>query len=213
LTDYVDIYQMHWPDHHTPLEETAEALQIIKDSGKIRYIGLSNFAQSDADKMMELVGVDCQQNLYNMLERNARSYHNIPLEYKTEDEVIPNVRKHGQAFLPYTPLFQGLLAGRFLDSVDFSSADIRNENPKFSGDLFKLYQDIARKLKEFSDEIGHPMSEVSLNWLRQKPEVTAIIAGVSSVKNLNRNLNCFEWELTPEELSVINGIIEPVRDV
>lgn len=104
-TDYIDIYQMHWPDPNVPLEETAEALIRLKEQGKIRYVGLSNFAQEDVNKMMTMVSVDCQQSLYNMLERNTTSYHGIPLPYRTEDEVLPNVKKNGQAFLPYSPLF------------------------------------------------------------------------------------------------------------
>jgi aryl-alcohol dehydrogenase-like predicted oxidoreductase len=168
-TDHIDIYQMHWPDHNTPLEETAEALRIIKASGKIRYVGLSNFPQDEVAAMMKMIGVECQQSLYNMLERNTSSYHGIPLEYRTEDEVLPFVREHGQAFLPYSPLFQGLLAGRFLGGVDFSKRDIRNANPKFSGELFEKYAGAARKLKAFADGIGRPMNEVSMNWLRQNP--------------------------------------------
>lgn len=131
-TDHIDIYQMHWPDPNVPLEETAEALNIMKKAGKIRYVGLSNFAQKDVEKMMEYISVDCQQSLYNMLERNPATYHGIPLDYRTEKEVFPVVKKYGQAFLPYSPLMQGLLAGKFLDGMTISNHDIRNENPKFS---------------------------------------------------------------------------------
>lgn len=74
-TDYIDIYQMHWPDPNTPLEETADALNELKKAGKIRYVGLSNFKQEDVEKMMTMVEVNCQQSLYNMLERNPKSYH------------------------------------------------------------------------------------------------------------------------------------------
>lgn len=65
-----------------------------------------------------------------MLERNPQTYHGIPLEYKTEAEILPQVKKYGQAYLPYSPLFQGLLAGKFLNGIDFSANDIRNANPE-----------------------------------------------------------------------------------
>ena len=87
-TDHIDIYQMHWPDHNVPIEETAQALADIKKAGKIRYVGLSNFSQADVEKFQKIVPVECQQGLYNMLERNTPSYHGIPLEYKTEDEML-----------------------------------------------------------------------------------------------------------------------------
>lgn len=212
-TDHVDIYQMHWPDPNVPLEETAEALNIMKKAGKIRYVGLSNFSQADVEQMMEYISVDCQQGLYNMLERNPGSYHGIPLEYRTEKEVFPNVRKYGQAFLPYSPLFQGLLAGRFLDGLTISERDIRNENPKLTGEAFKVYQDGARKLKAYADEIGRPMNEMTLNWLRQKEEITSIIGGASSVEQLEKNLRCISWDLTGEELEAIGKILEPFKDM
>ena len=210
-TDHVDIYQMHWPN--VPLEETAEALNIMKKAGKIRYVGLSNFSQADVEKMMEYISVDCQQGLYNMLERNPGSYHGISLEYRTEKEVFPNVKKYGQAFLPYSPLFQGLLAGRFLDGLTISARDIRNENPKLTGEAFKVYQDGARKLKVFADEIGRPMNEMALNWLRQKEEVTSIIGGASSMEQLEKNLRCTEWDLTTEELGEIEKILAPFENM
>lgn len=212
-TDHVDIYQMHWPDPNVPLEETAEALNIMKKAGKIRYVGLSNFSQADVEQMMEYISVDCQQGLYNMLERNPGSYHGIPLEYRTEKEVFPNVRKYGQAFLPYSPLFQGLLAGRFLDGLTISARDIRNENPKLTGEVFKVYQDGARKLKAYADEIERPMNEMALNWLRQKEEITSIIGGASSVEQLEKNLRCISWDLTGEELEAIGKILEPFKDM
>ena len=212
-TDHVDIYQMHWPDPAVPLEETAEALNIMKKAGKIRYVGLSNFAQKDVEQMMEYISVDCQQGLYNMLERNPGSYHGIPLEYRTEKEVFPNVRKYGQAFLPYSPLFQGLLAGRFLDGLNISARDIRNENPKLTGERFGIYQEGARKLKAFADEIGRPMNEMALNWLRQKEEITSIIGGASSMEQLEKNLRCMQWDLTEEEQGVIQKILEPFEEM
>ncbi|HYE68714.1 MAG TPA: aldo/keto reductase [Anaerovoracaceae bacterium] len=208
-TDYIDIYQLHWPDPKVPLEETAEALQLMKESGKIRYVGLSNFDQNDVEEMMKMISVDCQQSLYNMLERNPVSYHGIPLSYLTEEEVLPTVRKYGQAFLPYSPFFQGLLAGRFLNGIDITSHDIRNANPKLFGEPFEVYVKAARQIKAFADEMGRPMNEVSLNWLRQKPEVTSIIGGASTLEQLKKNLHCVTWDIRDSEMQKINQILEP----
>ena len=212
-TDHIDIYQMHWPDPAVPLEETAEALEKIKRAGKIHYIGLSNFSQADVDKMMLLTEVHCQQSLYNMLERNTSSYHSIPLNYKTEKEVLPNVRKYGQAFLPYSPLFQGLLAGKFHSGITFSKNDIRNANPKLVGPQFKLYFKAAERLKKLADEYGKPMNEIAMNWLRQKPEVTSIIGGASSVKQLEQNIHCLTWDIDEEMAAKINTIIAPFENL
>lgn len=206
-TDYVDIYQLHWPDPATPLEETAEALEIMKKAGKIRYVGMSNYGQNEVEKMMQYISVDCQQGLYNILERNAASYHSIPLDYRTEKEVFPNVKKYGQAFLPYSPLMQGLLAGKFADYFSVSERDVRSSNPKLTGKDFSVYQEGAAKLRAFGEEIGHPINEVVLNWMRQKEEITSVINGVSDVRQLESNLHCLTWELSQEQIDSINSML------
>lgn len=211
-TDYIDIYQMHWPDPNVPLEETAEALVEMKKAGKIRYVGLSNFSQADVEKMMTYISVDCQQSLYNMLERNPVSYHNIPLDYLTEKEVLPNVKKYGQAFLPYSPLFQGLLAGKFNKGNKLSPNDIRQANPKLSGPDFELYMQAANELKALSDKYGKPMNEIAVNWLRQKPEVTCIIGGASSVQQMEQNLHSMNWDISDEMMEEISKIIAPFEN-
>jgi len=211
-TDYIDIYQLHWPDHNTPIEETVEALREIKKAGKIRYIGLSNYAKSDVETFMSMIEINAQQALYNMLERNTDSYHNIDLEYKTEEELLPIVKKYGQAFLPYSPLFQGLLAGKFTKDKKFSEADIRNANPKFSDGAFEEYFKCYEKLNEFAKEIGRPINEIAINWLRQKPEVTSIIGGASSISQLDKNVKALEWDISDDEMAHIEEIIVPFKN-
>jgi aryl-alcohol dehydrogenase-like predicted oxidoreductase len=210
-TDYIDIYQLHWPDHNTPLEETAEALNIIRKAGKIKYVGMSNYSQKGVEEMMTYTEVECQQSLYNMLERNTDSYHGIPLEYACEDEVLPNVKKWGQVFLPYSPLFQGLLTGRFSHGNNFSKDDIRNANPKFAGDAIDKYLNAAEEIKKVADEIGRPMSQLALNWLRQKSEVTSIISGASSVAQLENNIAACEWDIDDETMKCLNEITNPFK--
>lgn len=212
-TDYIDIYQLHWPDPSTPFEETAQVLSDIKKAGKIKHVGLSNFSQKDVEAFMAMIDIDAQQGLYNMLERNTISYHNIPLAYLTEKEMLPTVRKYGQAFLPYSPLFQGLLAGRFKDCIPFSSHDIRNENPKFSQDRFPPYHEASMQLQRIADEMGKPMVQVALNWLRQKPEVTCIINGVSSLAQLQSNIESTHWDISDEHMGKINAIIAPFENI
>jgi len=212
-TDYIDIYQIHWPDPSVTLMETADALNEIKKAGKIRYVGLSNFSQKDVEEMMNYTDVHCQQSLYNMLERNTSSYHSIDLEYKTEEEVLPMIRKHGQAFLPYSPLFQGLLAGKFTSGKNFSENDIRNANPKLVGKDYEKYFKGANLIKELANEYGKPMNELALNWLRQKPEVTSIIGGASSVEQLKKNINCLSWEIDEEMMHKISKIIAPFENL
>lgn len=212
-TDYIDIYQLHWPDHNTPIEETVSALEEIKRAGKIRYIGLTNFSKKDIEKFMSMIEINSQQSLYNMFERNTDSYHNIPLEYKTEDEILPLVKEYGQAFFPYSPLFQGLLVGRFLEKGKFSEKDIRTANPKLSGEAFQTYQSGVVDLNEFAKDLAKPLNEIVINWLRQKEEITSIISGVSSIAQLEKNIHSTRWNLREDELKEINKIIEPFKNM
>ncbi|NLF26978.1 MAG: aldo/keto reductase [Clostridiales bacterium] len=212
-TDYIDIYQLHWPDPKTPIEETAEALIEIKKAGKIRHAGLSNFSQADVERFMEIVDIDEQQGLYNMFERNTGSYHGIPLAYRTEKEMLPTVRKYGQAFLPYSPLFQGLLAGKFRDGLSFSARDIRSENPKFAEGRFEVYYERYKRIQTIADEMERPIAQVALNWLRQKPEVTSIINGVSSLSQLRKNVASTEWDIPDDYMAKINQAIAPFENL
>jgi len=212
-TDYIDIYQLHWPDTTTPIEETVSALEAIEKAGKIRYVGLSNYGPKDVEAFMSMREIHAQQSLYNMLERNTDSYHEISLDYRTEAEILPLVAAHEQAFLPYSPLFQGLLTGKFKRGGNFSEKDIRNANPKLKGDVFETYYEGALAAGDFADKIGRPLKEVAFNWLRQQPEVTSIIAGVSSISQLERNNQSTTWNLTTEELAELNAIIEPFKNL
>ena len=212
-TDYIDIYQLHWPDHNTPIEETVSALEEIKKAGKIRYIGLTNFSKKDIEKFMSMIEINSQQSLYNMFERNTNSYHNIPLEYKTEQEILPLVKEYGQAFFPYSPLFQGLLVGRFLEKGNFSEKDIRTANPKLNGEALKTYQLGVVELNEFAKKIGKPLNEIVINWLRQKEEITSIISGASSMLQLEKNIHSTTWDLVEDELKEIEKIIKPFKNM
>lgn len=212
-TDYIDIYQLHWPDHNTSIEETVSALEEIKKVGKIRYIGLTNFSKKDVETFTSMIEINSQQSLYNMFERNTDSYHNVPLEYKTEKEVLPLVKKYGQAFFPYSPLFQGLLTGRFTQEKNFSEKDIRNANPKLRGEAFKIYYEGTLALGEFAKKIERPLNEIALNWLRQKVEITSIIGGASSIPQLEKNIHSTTWNLTDQDLEIIKNIIKPFENL
>ena len=123
------------------------------------------------------------------------------------------MKKHGQAFLPYSPLFQGLLAGKFNSGVNFSEHDIRNANPKLVGPDFEKYFNAAKQLKDLADKYNKPMNEIALNWLRQKEEVTSIIGGASSVKQLENNIHCTTWDIDDEMMKEIEIIIEPFENL
>jgi len=206
-TDYIDIYQLHWPDPETPIEETMEALVKIKESGKIRYVGVSNFSTSRTLKAMSVTTVASQQCYYNMLERNPESYHSIPLEYRTEKEILPFCKEHGQAFFPYSPLFQGLLTDGFQSAINFDKNDVRNANPQLKGDNLKKNLETVEKLRGIALRIGKPLSQMVLNWLIRNEAITSIICGVQKASEIKENVACLEWELDDETMGEINKVL------
>lgn len=207
-TDYVDFYQLHWPDPNTPLEDTLGELERLKEMGKIRYVGLTNFSRPQIDQALSLTHVASCQGLYNLFERNPQSYHSIPLEYRTQEEVLPLCREHGLAFLPYSPLFQGLLTGAFDSDTVFDTSDVRSQNPKLNGERFRQRVAAARELREIVESAGHPLSHLALAWLIRNEAVTSIIAGAQNVGHVEENAAAAEWNPGEELFSEVERILE-----
>ena len=212
-TDYIDIYQLHWPDPATPVEETAEAIRTIMDAGKIRYFGVTNFGVDDAEKMEHIVPIASQQALYNMLESNPRTYHSINLVYRTERETLPYCERHGQAFFPYSPLMQGLLGGHWKADRSFADNDVRRLNPKLNDARYQIYYEAMVRLREISERYGHPLNETAVNWLIQKPVVTSVIGSCLSPEQVETNVAALEWEIGPEMMAEIDKVLEPFENM
>jgi aryl-alcohol dehydrogenase-like predicted oxidoreductase len=211
-TDYIDIYQIHWPDPNTPIEETMEALINIKKAGKIRNIGVSNFPVELTKKAMEMDTIVSQQCLYNMLERNEKSYHSIPLEYRTEKEILPFCRENGQAFFPYSPLCQGLLTGTFKETDNFDEKDVRANNPKFKGEIFIAYLQTVEKLKEIAKSIGKPLNQLAINWLVKNDVITSVICGAQNIEHVEENVASIEWELSDDTIREIDKLLDNYKN-
>ena len=206
-TDYVDLYQLHWPDPDTPIEDTMEALAKIQKSGKIRHIGVSNFSVSRTRRAMSCTPVVSHQSLYNMLQRNADDYHGIPLEYKTEEEILPLCKMTHHAFLAYSPLCQGLLSDRSKNGLKFDLKDVRSNNPELKGDKLKANMQKVELLRALSQKIGKPLNHLAINWLLYKSEVTCVLIGTSNPKDLEDNTASLEWQLDESTIAEIDTIL------
>ena len=175
----IDLYQMHWPDHSTQLDETMAALQKLIDQGKIRHIGASNFSLADTAYADSLAPVSAYQGLYNLFDRNSSHYCELPLEYKSEEEILPYCEKTRTAFIPYSPLCQGVLSGRYYRGrdKDLKASDMRLTNPEITGDSLDHKLDIVDQLKSLAEASGHTLLELALGWMTANESVTSIIVG------------------------------------
>jgi aryl-alcohol dehydrogenase-like predicted oxidoreductase len=208
-TDRIDVYQMHWPDPGTPVEESMEALLEIQASGKVRHIGVSNFSLGLVDRALAVGPVATFQGLMNVLERNAHSYHTIPLEYRAADEVLPFAVEHDMAFLPYSPLFQGLLTDSY-DSGQVAETDVRRENPKLFGAEAPANHRAAARLRQVAGEMGRPLEQLAVNWLAAQPGMGPVIAGAQNVAQLEATAGAGTWELASEELARIDAVLSDI---
>ena len=212
-TDYIDIYQMHWPDPATPIGETMQALLQIQAAGKIRHIGVSNFSRTLAEEARSSGHIVSHQGLYNMLEHNSTLYHDRPLTYLVKSEILPHCLEHGMAFFPYSPLFQGLLTDHFKSENQFDAKDVRASNTKLNGETFKVYYQIRAELLAFSANIGKPLAQVAINWLIDQPAVTSVICGAQTTAQVEENAASTTWTMTPAMRTEIERIVQPYNNL
>jgi aryl-alcohol dehydrogenase-like predicted oxidoreductase len=204
-SDYIDLYQMHFPDTTVPIEETLRALDDLVRQGKVRYLGCSNYAAwqiADAawtSRQQHLAGFISAQNRYSLISREI------------EKEVVPAVRHYGLGILPYFPLESGLLSGKYQPGKDFPADSRLVKWGSWAAAAFaspdKL-ETVAR-LFELCARHGHSMLELAMGWLAGKPWVSSVIAGVTTVQQLEQNIAAIAWRGSAEELAEIDKISPP----
>ena len=200
-TDWIDLYQIHFPDPYTPIEETLGALDKLIGDGKVRYIGCSNFAGwqvADAQwtaKHLSLNSFVSCQNEYSVLVRSV------------ERELLPAMQKFGLGMLPYFPLASGLLTGKYARDKPLPE-DTRFHALKGLADryLTETNWKIMGRLENFCAQRGHTLLELAFRWLLARPSVASVIAGATKPEQVEHNAKASEGTLTPEELAEIDDI-------
>jgi aryl-alcohol dehydrogenase-like predicted oxidoreductase len=165
-TDYIDIYQVHWPDPDTPMEETAHAMASLYDAGLIRAVGVSNFTPAQMDAFATFAPLHTVQPPYNLFERGI------------ERDVLPYVREHGLTALTYGALCRGLLSGKLRADTSFSGDDLRRVDPKFQAPRFGQYVRAVAQLDELArTRFGKRVIHLALRWVLDQPGVGAALWG------------------------------------
>ena len=201
-TDYIDLYQMHFPTA-TPIEETLRALDDMVRSGKVRYIGSSNYAgwqvveAAWVAKTEHLTPFISAQNQYNLLERGI------------EKDLVPAALKYGVGILPYFPLACGFLTGKYRKDAPMpEGARLSAPNNPFAGRILTdaNYEKIE-KLDGFAKERGHTMTELAFGWLAGLSFISSVIAGATRPEQVEENARSAEWKLTSDEMDEIDEIL------
>ena len=160
-TDVIDLYQVHWPDFETPVEDTARTLEDLRHQGKIRAIGVSNYTPAQMDAFRAVAKLDAVQPPYNLFEREI------------EADVLPYAKSAGLTVLSYGALCRGLLSGRMTAETTFEGDDLRKVDPKFQGPRFQQYLAAVEELKRLARErFGKSVLALALRWvLDQGPTI------------------------------------------
>lgn len=193
-TDVIDLYQVHWPDLATPIEETAQALEDLREQGKIRAIGVSNYGPTQMDAFRSAARLHAVQPPYNLFEREI------------EADVLPYAARTGLTVLSYGALCRGLLSGRMTPQTTFAGDDLRRVDPKFVGTRFQQYLAAVSELGRLAEErFGKSVLALALRWvLDQGP--TIALWGARRPGQLDPLADIGGWQIdaaTKEEIDAI----------
>jgi aryl-alcohol dehydrogenase-like predicted oxidoreductase len=206
-TDYIDLYQIHWPSKTLPLEATWRTLEALQREGKVRHIGVSNFGTSFLGEQLRLGRAESNQLPYSLLWRAV------------EFDIQPLCAANEMSLLCYSPLAQGLLTGKFLTADEvpekrartrlFSSSRkmTRHGEAGCEQDTFAALAEIRR----VSDELGQPMGRVALAWLLAQPGVASAIVGARNATQAIENAAASELRLDDEVVARLSAITEPLK--
>jgi aryl-alcohol dehydrogenase-like predicted oxidoreductase len=206
-TDYIDLYQLHFPDPTTPLEETLRALGDLVQQGKVRYIGCCNFKGHllvDAVHVARQLGVPqfvSVQNFYNILRRDV------------EDERLAAAKFAGVGFLPYFPLASGMLTGKYKRGEKPAAGTRFGEGSNMAGlgglEMNERNFDLVEKIEAFGKERNLSVLEIAVAWLLAQPGVTSVMAGATKPDQINQNVSAAGAKLSAEDVKALNDMTKP----
>jgi len=200
-TDYIDIYQVHWPDPLVAIEETAEAMRTLFTQGKIRAIGVSNFSVEQMERFRNVAPLHVLQSPFNLFERQI------------EQDLLPYCRKNNIATLGYGALCRGLLSGRMTADTVFTGDDLRRTDPKFGAPRFPQYLSAVQKLDLLARErFGKRVIHLAVRWMLDKG-ITTALWGARHPEQLQPVNGVSGWQLDAAAMAEIDRILrETITD-
>jgi len=201
-TDVIDLYQVHWPDPHTPLAEVAEAMGELHRAGKVRAIGVSNFSPAQMEEFRKVAPLHTAQPPYNLFERAI------------EQDVLPYCRDRDIAVLAYGSLCRGLLSGSMSKSSQFTGDDLRKNDPKFLASRFEQYLAAVEQLDQFAREhYGRRVIQLAVRWVLDRGERNIALWGARRADQLAPIADVAGWHIDSSAMAQIDQILqETIRD-
>lgn len=193
----IDLYQVHWPDTSTPVEETMAALLKLQEQGKIRAIGVSNYDTTWIKRAAAAGPLASLQPPYSLIQR------------KIEPEILPLCREHGIGVIVYSPLERGLLTGKVGVDREFPADDHRSKHKFFTAENRRLVLDSLAKIEPIAANHHASLAQVVINWTIQEPGITAALVGARNADQAVHNAEALNFKLTPDECSQIRQAFDP----
>lgn len=195
--DYIDLYQVHWPDPTTPIKETAETLKELLQQGKIKAIGVSNFSVEQMKEFQKYAPISTSQPPFNLFEREA------------QETIVPFCKKSGIAVIGYSGLCRGLLSGKMTKDHEFKGDDLRKGmDPKFKEPQFSQYLQCAEELKKWvKNKYNKPLIALAIRWVLDS-DVNFSLWGARKPEQLADVDSIFGWKLSAGDFKEIDDIIK-----
>ena len=194
--DCIDLYQHHWPDPDTPIEETMDACATLLKQGKIRAVGVSNYTTAMMEEAMKVVPLASLQPPYSMLRRDI------------EAEIVPWCLKNGVGILAYSPLQNGILTGAVPMDRKFPPTDLRSRNKFYQPENRRRILAFLEDLRPIAARHGATLGQLVINWTMHRPGITCTLVGVRNAPQAEENAGAASFALTAEETKEINERLE-----
>ena len=193
-SDYIDVYQIHWPDPNTPIEDTLFAMKKLKQSGKIRCIGCCNFSLELLREAVKYGEIRTIQIPYNLIDR------------KFESDLLPFCRENNIAVLAYSPIARGFLSAKYNQNITFGLDDhrSRSEDEYFQDEAFSKNLRVLEKLRFVAKKLNKTPAQIALRWVLQNPYVATAIFGAKNTVQVEENVVASDFTLSQEDIEFLN---------
>ena len=195
-TDYIDLFQLHWPDATTPISETMEAFEKLREQGKIRAAGVCNYSAPQMKEALQSIELASNQVRYSMVSREI------------EEDVVPTAKDAGMSILPYSPMERGFLTGKFHLASRFNAGDTRAGSRWMESENMHKLQKLIEKLQEIANSKGATIAQIVLAWTMGRPQVATVLAGARNPDQIQENAGALSLQLSEADLNDIERTIQ-----
>ena len=190
-TDYIDLYQIHWPDNTTPVHETFEAIQLLIHQGKVRAAGVCNYTTALVDEALKTIQLASNQVPYSLINRDV------------EKEIIPQAIDNRMSIIPYSPLQRGLLTGKIKPGHKFGEGDTREGNRFYTDENIRRTNRLLDQIKPIAGKYNATLAQVVINWTMNQPAVGCVLVGARNEQQVKDNVGALSFALDTDDLRKI----------